>query len=81
MKKIGLYLDSVVGGGVYQYNLSILNAVMDLSNNGLDTIIAYSNNGWVEYLNQNQIKSKKSHILYSVKFGSKLIVHFLYGEN
>ena len=59
MKKIGLYLDSVVGGGIYQYNLSILNAVKYLSQNGFDTVIAYSNDDWSEYLNQNQIKSKK----------------------
>jgi len=59
MKKIGLYLDSVVGGGVYQYNLSILNAVMDLSNNGFDTVIAYSNSDWDKYLNRKNIKSIK----------------------
>ena len=66
MKKVGFYLDSVTGGGVYQYNLTILNAVMDLSNNGFDTVIAYSNDGWGEYLNQNKIKSKKfPHTIFS----------------
>jgi glycosyltransferase involved in cell wall biosynthesis len=59
MKKIGLYLDSVVGGGVYQYNLSILNAVKYLSKNGFETVITYSNTEWEEYLNQKNIKSKR----------------------
>ncbi len=57
MKKIGLYLDSVVGGGVYQYNLSILNSVKYLSKNGFETVITYSNNDWGEYLNQENINS------------------------
>jgi len=69
MKKIGLYLDSVVGGGVYQYNLSILNAVKYLSKNGFETVITYSNDDWGEYLNQENIKSKRiSHTLLSKIF-------------
>jgi len=59
MKKIGLYLDSVIGGGVYQYNLSILNAVQSLSKNGFEIVIAYSNSDWDKYFKQEKIKSKK----------------------
>ncbi len=70
MKKIGLYLDSaVVGGGTYQYNLSILNAVKYLSKNGFETVITYSNDDWGEYLNQENIKSKRiSHTILSKIF-------------
>jgi glycosyltransferase involved in cell wall biosynthesis len=59
MKKIGLYLDSVVGGGVYQYNLSILNTVKYLSQNGFETVISYSNTDWGEYLDQENINAKR----------------------
>lgn len=59
MKKIGLYIDSVVGGGVYQYNLSILNAVGYLSQNGFETVIIYTNTAWEKYLGQENINAKR----------------------
>lgn len=58
MKKIGLYIDSIIGGGTYQYNLSILNAVGYLSQNGFETVIIYSNTAWEEYLDQEEINAK-----------------------
>ena len=60
MKKIGLYLDSVVGGGIYQYNLSIINAVKYLSHNGFETVIFYSNTDWEKYLGQENVNAKKN---------------------
>ena len=60
MKKIGLYLDSVVGGGTYQYNLSIINALKYLSHNGFETVIFYSNADWEKYLAQEKINAKKN---------------------
>lgn len=59
MKKIGLYIDSIIGGGTYQYNLSILNAVGYLSQNGFETVIIYTNTAWEEYLDQEEINAKR----------------------
>lgn len=59
MKKIGLYIDSIIGGGTYQYNLSILNAVGYLSQNGFETVIIYTNTAWEKYLGQENINAKR----------------------
>lgn len=59
MKKIGLYLDSVIGGGVYQYNLSILKAVKSLPQNKFNIVITYSNTIWDKYFEQEKINARK----------------------
>ena len=55
MKKIGLYLDSVVNGGTFQYNLSILEAFNSLPKDRIKTVIAYSSDLWDSYLYRNKI--------------------------
>jgi len=72
MKKIGLYLDSVIGGGVYQYNLSILNAFISLSKNRINSVIAYSNTDWNKFFKNSQTDDVKR-IPYSIP--SKLWMH------
>ncbi len=42
MKKIGLYLDAVITGGTFQYNLSILEAFRSFPTDQIDTVITYS---------------------------------------
>lgn len=55
MKKIGLYLDSILTGGTFQYNLSILEAVQSLPTKQFETTIAYTSDLWHDYLKNNQI--------------------------
>ena len=55
MKKIGLYLDSVITGGTYQYNLSILEAFRTFPTDQLDTVITYSSDLWKSYLQKRNI--------------------------
>ena len=57
MKKIGLYLNSIIGGGVYQYNLSILNAVKELPSDKYETVICYSNSNWKKYFGEENINA------------------------
>ena len=64
MKKIGLYLDSIVEGGIYQYNLSILNAVRSLPQNKFNIVISYSNTVWDKHFKKVRINARKiSHSL------------------
>lgn len=56
MKKIGLYLDSVLQGGTFQYNLSILDAVLALPSDEYDTLIAYTSDLWDEHLKKENIQ-------------------------
>ena len=55
MKKIGLYLDSVLTGGTFQYNLSILEAVQSLPSDDFDTTLAYTSDLWDGYLKKEKI--------------------------
>lgn len=55
MKKIGLYLDSVITGGTYQYNLSILEAFRTFPTDQIDTVITYSSDLWKSYLQKRNI--------------------------
>lgn len=55
MKKIGLYLDSVLKGGTFQYNLSILEAVLALPTSKFEIAICYTSELWHDYLKQNNV--------------------------
>ena len=51
MKRIGLYLSTQSQvGGMYQYNLSMLSAISDLSTKGIDVLIGYSDVAWETHL-------------------------------
>ena len=55
MKKIGLYLDSVINGGTFQYNLAILEALRSLPTDQFKTVITYSSDLWESYLQKESI--------------------------
>ncbi len=55
MKKIGLFLDSVITGGTYQYNISILEAFRTFPPDQIDTVITYSSDLWKSYLQKKNI--------------------------
>ncbi len=57
MKKIGLYLDSVITGGTFQYNLSILEAFRSFPTDKFKTVIAYSSDLWKSYLQKENISA------------------------
>jgi len=59
MKKIGLYLDSVITGGTFQYNLSILEVFRSLPKDQFSTVIAYTSKLWESYLQKENISSVK----------------------
>ena len=59
MKKIGLYLDSVINGGTFQYNLAILEALRSLPTNQFKIIITYSSDLWESYLQKENISAIK----------------------
>ncbi len=59
MKKIGLYLDSVIAGGTFQYNLSILEAFRSLPKDQFSTVIAYTSYLWESYLQKEMISALK----------------------
>ncbi|NHZ85039.1 MAG: glycosyltransferase [Planctomycetia bacterium] len=59
MKKIGLYLDSVITGGTFQYNLSILEAFRSLPTDQFKTVITYSSDLWESYLHKENISAIK----------------------
>lgn len=55
MKKIGLYLDSVINGGTFQYNLAILEALCSLPTDQFKIILTYSSDLWESYLQKESI--------------------------
>ncbi len=57
MKKIGLYLDSPLRGGTFQYNQAILDAVLDLPDNQFEYQIAYTSDLWDDYLKKENISA------------------------
>ena len=57
MKKIGLYLDAVITGGTFQYNLSILEAFRSFPTDKVRTVIAYSSDLWKSYLQKENISA------------------------
>jgi len=59
MKKIGLYLDSVVTGGTFQYNLSILEAFRSIPTDQIETVITYSSDLWESYLQKENISANR----------------------
>lgn len=59
MKKIGLYLDSVITGGTFQYNLSILEAFRSFPTDKFRIVIAYSSDLWESYLQKENISAVK----------------------
>ena len=59
MKKIGLYLDSVITGGTFQYNLSILEAFRSFPKDQFNTVIAYTSKLWESYLQKENISAVK----------------------
>jgi glycosyltransferase involved in cell wall biosynthesis len=59
MKKIGLYLDSPVQGGTFQYNLSILDAIISLPNNQFNYQITYTSDLWGKYLKEEKIPATR----------------------
>lgn len=55
-KKVGLFLGSVpTDGGAYQYSLSMLAAIVKLSEQGYDTVVVCTNRHWSEYLAQHPL--------------------------
>lgn len=59
MKKIGLYLDSVITGGTFQYNLSMLESIRSFPKDQIQTVIAYSSDLWKSYLQKENIQAIK----------------------
>ncbi len=59
MKKIGLYLDSVITGGTFQYNLSILEAFRSFPTDKFEIVIAYTSELWNSYLQKDNISAIK----------------------
>ncbi len=59
MKKIGLYLDSVITGGTFQYNLTVLEAILFLPSKEFNTVIAYTSKLWESYLQKENISAIK----------------------
>lgn len=57
MKKIGLYLDSVITGGTFQYNLSILEAFRSFPKDQFCTVITHTSEFWESYLRKDNIYS------------------------
>lgn len=57
MKKIGLYLDSVITGGTFQYNLAILEALRSIPTDQFNTIFTYSSDHWESYLQKECISA------------------------
>lgn len=54
-KRIGLILDSAPNnGGLFQYNLSILNATLELPNDKYKRVLFYTSREWEKYLEQVQ---------------------------
>ena len=55
-KKVGLFLGSVpTDGGAYQYSLSMLAAIVKLSEQGYDTVVVCTNRHWSEYLGRHPL--------------------------
>ena len=51
MKKIGLFLESRPGGGgTFQYNLSVLDAVAALPREDFSVVVGYTSELWLKYL-------------------------------
>lgn len=51
MKKIGLFLESAPsGGGMFQYNQSLVGAVAALPSDRFTVVVAYTSELWLEYL-------------------------------
>ena len=59
MKKIGLYLDAVITGGTFQYNLSMLEAFRSFPKDQFSTVIAYTSKLWESYLKKENISTVK----------------------
>ena len=59
MKKIGLYLDAVITGGTFQYNLSMLEAFRSFPKDQFSTVIAYTSKLWESYLKKENISAVK----------------------
>ena len=59
MKKIGLYLDAVITGGTFQYNLSIIEAFHAFPKDQIQIVIAYTSDLWGSYLNKQNIAAIK----------------------
>ena len=57
MKKIGLYLDSPLKGGTFQYNQAVLEAVLELPDNQFEHQIAYTSDLWNDYLKKENISA------------------------
>ena len=57
MKKIGLYLDSVITGGTFQYNLSILEAFCSFPKDQFSIVITYTSKLWESYLQKENISA------------------------
>ncbi len=58
MKKIGLFLDTLpASGGVFQYNLSMLQAVASLPGEEYEVVVAYTSQQWQKYLHEYGIPS------------------------
>lgn len=58
MKRIGLFLDTLPSnGGVFQYNLSMLEAVASLPRDEYDLVVAYTSPQWREHLVNRDIPS------------------------
>ncbi len=49
MKRIGLYLGAAPGGGTFQYNQAMLDAVSALPDNLYSTVVVYSEKQWDDY--------------------------------
>lgn len=57
-KKVGLYLGGIPsGGGTFQYNQTMLEAVVKLPKEHFEIVVAYSHPRWLEYINQFDILS------------------------
>jgi glycosyltransferase involved in cell wall biosynthesis len=59
MRKIGLYLDTISTGGIFQYNQSILDAVLELPSNQFETSITYTSDVWQDYLEKENIPATR----------------------
>lgn len=50
-KKIGLYLESIpFGGGMFQYNQTLIDALLQLPRDRYEVVVAYRNEHWENYL-------------------------------
>jgi len=74
MKKIGLFLEAESPiGGIYQYNLAVLDAVAALPADEYSTVIAYSSDFWGERLQSYKINT----LLIPRGIGGRIIGHGL----